>query len=66
MYDMALSDGCARLGVMYMADSVSSKMHQKINDKAEEILFNAKEEFDKYLTDNGYEWQMGVIRKKGE
>jgi hypothetical protein len=64
MYDMPLSDGCVRLGVIYMADSVRRKMHNEINNKAEEILFNAKEEFDKYLRDNGYEWWMGVIRSK--
>lgn len=64
MYDMALTDGCIRLGVMYMADSVSPKMHEKINDKAEEILYKAKEEFDHYLRENGYEWEMGVIYSK--
>ena len=62
MYDIPLSDGCVRLGVMYMADSVSRKMHNKINDKAEEILYKAKEEFDNYLRENGYSWDMGVIR----
>ena len=66
MYDMALSDGCVRLGVMDMADSVSPKMHNKINDKAEEILFKAQEEFDDYLRANGYSWDMGVIRSSGK
>lgn len=62
MYDMAISWGCDRLGVMFMTDNVSAKMQNIINNKADEIFQNAQEEFVKFLTANGYEYRMGVIR----
>ena len=63
MYDMSVSWGCDRFGVMFMTDNVSVKMHSKINDKADEIFYNAQEEFIRFLASNGYKMEMGVIRK---
>lgn len=63
MIDLPISEGCDRLGVLFMNDSVSEEMQDKINEKANEIFGNAQEEFDKFLESNGYQWLNGIILK---
>ena len=64
MIDLAISEGCDRLGVWFIADDVSGEMQERINKKANEIFENAQEEFDRFLEVNGYKWINGVIKKK--
>lgn len=64
MIDLPISEGCDRLGVLFMNDSVFEEAQNKINDKADEIFASAQEEFNDFLELNGYEWLNGIIRRK--
>ena len=64
MMDLPISEGCDKLGVLFMDDSVSEEMQDTINELANEILQEAQNSFAMSLFLSGYEWNNGVIYKR--
>jgi glutamate dehydrogenase/leucine dehydrogenase len=52
------------LGVAFIADDVSKNTADKVNEKMEEIMDKALEEFEKFLESQGLEFAMGVVIPK--
>jgi len=52
-----------RLGFKYMEDGISEEQQVFINEKVDEFLEEAREKFDLWLEENGYESIMGMIVK---
>ena len=64
MYDMGISEGCEKLGVLFMNDSVPEHAQDFINEKANEYFHEAQASFNSFLFLYGFEWEMGVIKKR--
>ena len=54
------------LGVCGVSEDLSVKMHRQIQDKMQELLDNAIEEFNDFLDANDLEQTMGIIKSKDE
>ena len=52
-----------RLGFKYMAENITEEQQVFINEKVDDFLEEAREKFDLWLLENGYESIMGMIVK---
>ena len=64
MMDLPISDGCHKLGVLFMSDSVTKEMQNSISELANKIFYEAQNNFAMSLALSGYEWENGVIYKR--
>lgn len=63
MMDLPISEGCERMGVWFMNDTITEEEQNAINAKANKIFRDAQGEFDDFLKKNGYTWFNGIIGK---
>ena len=66
MIDMPISEGCDRFGIILMNDTVSKEMHDKINERASELFYEAQASLNTFLWVYGYQWENGIVFKRKE
>ena len=55
MIDMPISEGCDRFGIILMNDTVPKEMHDKINERASELFYEAQASLNTFLWVYGYQ-----------
>ena len=66
MFDLPISYGCDRAGVMFMNDDIDEATQNAINDKANALFEKFMKDFNKFVESKGAKYEMGVICKKGK
>lgn len=62
--ELCINDSSDKLGIMFFDDNVPADIAEKINNKAEELFYNAQTTLCDYIKSLGYKCSMGVIYKQ--